>query len=126
MEKISKLQVSATVKIPEGKLEEFKQRAAEVMKQIGDKGTGALKYDWFISSDQTECEVREEYKSSEDVLEHGVKFMETLTKFFNDFPLEHTAFYGDPSPQLLEVVKKYNPDAKLYSFFQGLEEMIEA
>ncbi|MHA2124833.1 MAG: hypothetical protein ACW99E_05940 [Promethearchaeota archaeon] len=93
---------------------------------IRDKGTGALKYDLFISSDQTECEVREEYKNSEDVIEHAAKFMETLTKFFNDFPLEHTAFYGDPSPQLLEVVKKFNPDAKLYSFFQGLEEMIEA
>jgi hypothetical protein len=33
MEKVSKLQISAIIKIPKGKLEEFKQRAAEIDKR---------------------------------------------------------------------------------------------
>ncbi len=126
MEKISKLQVSATVKIPEGKLEEFKQRAAEVMKQIGDKGTGALKYDWFISSDQAECEIREEFKNSEALIEHAINLREALENLLSDFPQNHMKLYGDPSPELLKMIKEYNVDTKVYSFFKGLEEMIEA
>ncbi len=119
MEKISKLQVSAVVKIPEGKLEDFKQLAAELIKLAREKDTGTLKYDWFISSDQTECEIREEYKSSEASIEHMVNLGGTVTKFLNEFPLEHMKAYGDPSPQLLEMTKGL--DIKVYSFLQGLE-----
>ncbi len=95
------------------------------MKLIRDKGTKAIKYDVFINSDQNECEVCEEYKNSEDLIEHMVKFRELLqTKLFNDFPLDHMGLYGNPSQQLMEMAKGI--DIKFYSFFQGLEEMIEA
>jgi len=47
----SKLQISTTFKIAEGKLEEFKQLAIECMNQVKEKDTGTLRYDWFISSD---------------------------------------------------------------------------
>ncbi|KKL98061.1 hypothetical protein LCGC14_1828200 [marine sediment metagenome] len=84
MDKIDNIQVSAFFKIPECKLEEFKQRVAETMKLIRDKGTKAIKYDVFINSDQDECEVREEYKNSEDLIDHMVKFRNYFqTKFFN-------------------------------------------
>jgi len=125
MAKIDNLQVSAFFKIPEGKLEEVNQKIVEIMKHIREKGTTAIKYDVFINSDQNECEVREEYKNSEDLIEHMVKFREFLqTKFFNDFPLDHLVLYGNPSQQLLEMTK--GTDIKFYSFFQGLEEIIEA
>jgi L-rhamnose mutarotase len=125
MDKIDNLQISAFFKIPKGKIEEFKRRVAEIMNNIREKGTKAMKYDVFISIDQNRCEVREEYKNSEDLIEHMVKFRETIQiKFFTDFPLEYMVLYGDPSPQLLEMTKGI--DIKVYSFFQGLEEMIEA
>lgn len=119
MENTSKLQISAIFKIPEGKLEEFKQLAIECVKLVKEKDTGALRYDWFISSDQTECEVREEYKSSEAVLQHMMNLGQILTKLSTEFPMDRLAVYGDPSPQLLEMTKGLN--AKLYSFFLGLE-----
>ena len=114
----SKLQLSATLKIPEGKLEEFKQQATECMNLAKEKDTGTLRYDWFISSDQTECEVREEYESSEALFQHMMTLGQSLTKLFNEFPIDRLAVYGDPSPQLLKATKGF--DAKLYSFFQGL------
>ena len=124
MENINNLQVSAIFKIPEGKLEEFKRKVTEVMKVVRDKGTTALKYDVFINGDQNECEVHMEYKNSEDMIEHMVKFEEFFqTKLFNDFPSDHLMLYGNPSPQLLEMAKR--TDIRFYSFFQGLEEMIE-
>ncbi|MFX1357137.1 MAG: putative quinol monooxygenase [Promethearchaeota archaeon] len=119
MEKINKIQVSANIKIPEGKLEEFKQLAIECMKQTRDKDKGTLRYDWFISRDQTECEVREEYKNSETFIEHMVNLGQILTKLFNEFPMDRLAVYGDLSTQLQEMIKRSEP--KLYSFFQGLE-----
>ena len=119
------LQVSAIFKIPEGRLEEFTRKVDIIMKYIKDKGTKALMYDVFINSDQTLCEVREEYKNSEDLIEHMVKFREFLqTNFFNDFPLDHLVLYGKPSPQVLEMAK--GADIRFYSFFQGLERKIEA
>ena len=79
------LQVRAIFKIPEGKLEEFTRKVDEIMKYIRDKGTKALMYDVFINSDQTVCEVREEYKNSEDLIEHMIKFREFLqTNFFRN------------------------------------------
>jgi hypothetical protein len=41
------------------KLEGFKRQAAEIMRQTREKGTRTLAYDWFLSKDGTEREVRE-------------------------------------------------------------------
>ena len=119
MEKLSKLQSSAVIKIPEGMLEEFKQQAAEIIKLAKEKDTGTLRYDWFLNSDQTECEVREEYKNSEALIEHIGNLGANISKLFNDFPIGHFNLYGDPSPQLLEMIK--GKGLKVYSFLQGFK-----
>ena len=124
MENNNKLEISAVMKIPKGKLEEFKELAAESIRLSKEKDTGTLKYDIYISSDETECEIREEYKNSEAVLEHMVNLSEVQEKQFSDFPLVHVSVYGDPSPELLEAVKSF--DINVWSFSQGLEEKIEA
>ena len=51
-------------------LKEFKRQVAEYIKQVKEKDTGTLQADWFISSDKTECEIRETYASSESALAH--------------------------------------------------------
>jgi quinol monooxygenase YgiN len=121
MEKISKLQISVITKIPKGKLEEFKQLAAEHIRGIRERDTGTLKFDIFISSDQTEGETRVEFKNSEAVLEHMANHGEGAEKFMSF--LDHVNVYGEPSPELLEATKSF--DLRVYSFSQGLEEMIE-
>ena len=123
MENTNKLEISAIMKIPKGKLEEFKQLAAETIRLIHERDTGTLKYDIFISSDETECEIREEYENSEAVFEHMVNMKEVQEKQFSEFPIDHTNIYGNPSPELLEAVKDFN--ISVYSFSQGLEEVIE-
>ncbi len=124
MENYSKLEISAIMKIPKGKLEKFKELAAETIKLSKERDKGTLKYDIFISGDETHCEVREEYKNSDAVLEHMVNLGEILEKSFIDFPVDHVNIYGDPSLELLEAVK--DMDIRVYSFSHGLEEKIEA
>lgn len=67
---MSKIHTSAKMKIPSGMLEEYKQQVAEYIRQIKEKDTGTLQFDWFINIDMTECEIRETYASSESALAH--------------------------------------------------------
>ena len=120
---MNKLEVSARMMVRKGKLEGFKQHAAEIIRQAKEKDTKTLQYDWFLNSDQTECEVREAYASSEGLIEHRMHIGEALNKLFNEFADDHAVtIYGDPSPQLLEIAHaQKGVDIKLYSFLKGIE-----
>lgn len=121
MEKISKIQTNTIIKIPEGELEEFKQLAIKHTKLTREKDTGTLKHDWFLSSDQTECVVREEFTSSKALIEHAINTRE-LQETWSDFSIDHAKVFGDLSPQLLEMLKGLDdPRFKLYSYFMGLD-----
>lgn len=48
-----KIRASARIKIPNGRLEEYEQLIAEYIRQIKDKDTGTLQFDWFINNDKT-------------------------------------------------------------------------
>ena len=50
---MSKIQVTAKIKIPRGKIIEFKEAAADYIKQLKEKDTRTLQTDWFLSSDGT-------------------------------------------------------------------------
>ena len=118
MKNNNNIEISAIMKIPKGKLEKFKELAVETIRQSKERDTGTLKYDIYINSDETECEVRQNYRNSEAVLEHMANLSETLEKAYIDFPIDHVNIYGDPSPELLEAVKGIN--IGVYSFSQGL------
>lgn len=55
---MSKIQVSAKMRIPRGKIEEFKEAVADYIKQVKEKDTGTLQADWFLSSDGIDAEIR--------------------------------------------------------------------
>jgi hypothetical protein len=102
----------------------YTSRAADsCIKQTREKDTKTLRYDWFLSSDQTECEIREIYESSEGLVEHRIHIGEALDKLFTEFADDHAvSVYGQPSPQLLELAKRMpKGSVKWYSFLQGLE-----
>jgi hypothetical protein len=55
------LEFSAHMTVRPGQLEGFKQQAAECIRLTREKDTGALRYDLFLGSDGTQCEVGETY-----------------------------------------------------------------
>ncbi len=120
---MSRLEVSAYMTIRKGKLEGFKQQAAECIRQTKEKDTKTLRYDWFISSNGTECEIREAYESSQGLIEHRMHIGEALDKLFNEFADAHAvSVYGDASPELVAVGNAQMAGRiKWYSFFQGFE-----
>jgi len=118
---MSNLQVSAKMKVRNGMLEEFKRQAAKCISIVKEKDAGTLQYDWFLNSDNTECEIRETYQSPEALLEHVSNLREPLRILFEKFASDHSvAIYGDVSSELLESAKARGIDIKIYSFLQGL------
>lgn len=99
---MSELQVSARLKIHPGKLEEFEAAARTCVEIVRERDSGTLEYDWYLSEDGSECEVRERYRDSEAVLEHltnlGDQFGALLA--IADLSVE---IYGEPSAELLEA-----------------------
>ena len=120
---MSQLDVSVGMKVREGQLEGFKGQAAEVIRVTREKDTGTLRYDWFLSIDGTECEIREAYVDSDAFLEHRANVGEALDKLFSEFAYGHTAFvYGEASRQLVEYATANMPPGsmKWYHFLDGI------
>src|SRR5258708_37832237 len=96
------IQVIARAAIRDGKLEEFKVLAAQCMRTVREQDSGTLQYDWFLNEAQTECVVREAYRSSESVLEHIDHLGATLGALLavGDWTFE---VFGSPSPELVQA-----------------------
>ena len=105
------------MKINHGMLEEFKQQAAKCISIAKEMDPGTLQYDWFISSDNTECEIRETYESSEALLAHVSNLREALRILFEKFASGHSVvIYGEPSAELLENAKARGIEVKIFSY----------
>jgi quinol monooxygenase YgiN len=117
-------EVTARLKIRDGELEWFKHQAAEVMRQAKAKDTKTLRYDWFISDDETQCEVREGYVDADALLEHSDHVGEARAELFRDFAYDHDmTIYGELSPALTDAFEamKGHVTVHRYSLFQGLD-----
>ena len=112
----------ARLKVREGKLEEFKRQAAELMRQTREKDTGTLAYDWFLSNDGTECEVREAYVNADALVDHAFHVRDARDALYAESAYDHRmAFYGEPSPRLMELVNKIGVDVTLFIPLQTLD-----
>jgi len=116
-----KIQISAHIKIRPGKLEEFKRQASEIIAQAKAKDPGTLQYDWFLSGDGTECEVREIYESSDALLAHVVNIGAPRDTLFEKYATDHAiVIYGNPPQGLLQKAAEMGVKVDVYSFLQGL------
>jgi quinol monooxygenase YgiN len=122
-------EVMARLKVREGQLAGFKEQATEMMRLTRELDTRTVRYDWFLSADGTECEVREAYVDADALIEHARNVFEARDKLFRDFAYDHEmTLYGEPSPalaQLMEQLKGVVPFRRL-TLLQGLEVNIDA
>ena len=110
-------EVMARLKVRDGELDGFKQQAAQVMKLARELDTKTLRYDWFISDDETECEVREGYLDADGLVEHSYHVAEARNKLFRDHAYGHDmTIYGEPSPALAELIAGHAGHAAFHRF----------
>jgi len=120
---MSKFEVSARMKVRRGQVEGFKDQAAEVIRLTREKDTRTLRYDWFLSDDETECEIREAYVDADGFLEHRANVDEALNKLFTEFADAHNVtVYGEPSKKLVDFAAAQMPPGSVrwYQFLDGI------
>jgi hypothetical protein len=116
------LEVSAHMTVRPGCLEGFKKQAAEMIRITKEKDTRTLRYDWFLSTDGSECEVREAYTGPEGLIEHNTHIMEARAKLFRDYADGHfMTLYGDVSEPLLKLLKAHAAGHTWFVFLTGLD-----
>jgi len=116
------LELSAHMTVRPGCLEGFKKQAAELIRITQEKDTHTLRYDWFLSLDGTECEVREAYTGPEGLIEHNRHILDARTRLFKDYADHHfMTVYGEVSEPLLNLLEAHAAGHKWFSFFRGLE-----
>jgi quinol monooxygenase YgiN len=117
----SMFEATARLKIRDGELEGFKQQAAELVHLMRETDEQPLRYDWFLSEDGTECEVREAYVDADSLLKHQQTIAQAKMKLFREFVDSHTmTFYGELSPALAGSLQAMGTTYKRFSFLQGL------
>jgi len=114
---MSELQVTARLRIREGRLNDFKQAAARCMKSVREKDTGTLQYDWFFNDDETECVVRETYRDSDAILEHVANLGEAFGALLDAAEIG-IEVYGAPSDELVAATKELAPT--VFAPFQSI------
>lgn len=116
------LEISAHMTVRPGCLEGFKKQAAECIRITKERDTRTLRYDWFVSSDGTGCEVREAYTGPDGLIEHNSHILEARTKLFKEYADNHfMTVYGEPSQPLLDLLKAHSAGHKWFTFLEGLE-----
>jgi len=112
---------SARLKIRDGEVEGFKRQVAEIMRQTQQQDAKPLRYDWFLTDDGTQCEVREAYVDADALLEQQRRIGEAKAKLFRFVTGHSMTFYSDPSPDLAETIAAMGAPFKQFSFLQGLD-----
>jgi len=119
---MNNLEVIARVKVRPGQLKGFKSQAAEILRVTREQDTHTLRCDWFLNDDGTECEVHEAYVDADALVGHAMNVRDARAVMFAEFAYDHKmAFYGDPSPRLVELVNKIGVDVKWFTLLQALE-----
>ena len=117
-------ELSAHMTVRPGQLEGFRKQAAEIIRLTKERDTQTLRYDWFLTNDGTECEVRELYESPQGLIEHKAHIGAALQKLFEQYADNHfMTIYGEPSPELIDLVKANHMEKQIksFSFVKGLD-----
>ena len=75
---MNELQCVATLKIHDGKLDEFRRLAPKCPELVRTKDTGTLQSGSFFNSDNTECLVFQRYRDSQALLDHHKNLGDTM------------------------------------------------
>jgi quinol monooxygenase YgiN len=120
-------EATARLTIREGERDGFERQAAELLRLMEEQEEPPLRYDWFLSDDGTECEVRESYSTADVLLRQQQRIAEAKMRLFREFVVGHTmTFYGEPSPALVGMLNAMGTTFKVFSFLQGLDAAIDA
>jgi len=104
--------------IHDGKLEEFKKGADEILATVKEKDTGTLRYDWFYDDSKNICIAMDTYKDADGMFNHMQNCHAPHSKLL-ELSTMTTEFLGELPAAAKEAVTKYSP--YILPFHAGLK-----
>jgi quinol monooxygenase YgiN len=115
------LEVIARLKVRPGQLEGFKTQTAKILRLTREQDRHTLRYDWFVSRDETECEVHESYVTEDGLIEHNQHVVDARDILFRDHASDHRmSVYGEISPHLSELFTKHAGGVSRFTILERL------
>jgi quinol monooxygenase YgiN len=116
------LEIIARMKVRADQLAGFRAQAAELVRLTREEDSRTLRYDWYVDTTGTACEVHEAYLDEEGLVEHNAHILEARAALFRDFAFDHRmSAYGELSQELRDLAKKHAGGICEFTFLQGLE-----
>jgi quinol monooxygenase YgiN len=112
------LWVVAELTIQDGKLDDFKKLAQLFTDRVKKNEPGTLKYEWYLSSDETVCYVIECYRDSDAVMAHFEDTGDLLEPLTQLSAITRLECYGSPSRQVIDTVEPLG--TKFFSHLLGV------
>ncbi len=109
---------TSELSISEGKVDEFKKLATEMIKKVQANEPNTLRYDWFLCEDENKCYVIEMYKDSEAVQTHWGNINDLLGPLLELSSLTELTIYGNPSDEVRQVYESVG--GKIFKYWNGL------
>ena len=103
------IRAKAEHSISDGKINEFKKLAAEIVDRVEANEPNTLSYEWFLSDDESKCYVVQVYEDSEAVLAHLANIGDLLGPFDEIAPLTGLMIFGSPSDELRQALEPVGP-----------------
>ena len=101
---MSELKAVARLNFHEGRLEDFKQVAAEILESVRTKDSGTLQYEIYFNEDQSECVFLEKYRDSEAMIEHNENLGALLEQMMSTGSITAQIF-GGANDELRSMLK---------------------
>jgi quinol monooxygenase YgiN len=114
---MNEIQGVARLKINDGKRDEFKRVASQIMQVVRTKDTGTLQYELYFNNDQTECLVLERYRDVESLLEHQTNVAGLIDGLLKTSTGSSVAC-GKATPELTKVLE--GSPVQLFTPYQAL------
>jgi quinol monooxygenase YgiN len=112
------IRANAEHSISEGKINEFRKLAAEIIDRVEATEPNTLSYEWFLSNDESKCYVVQIYKDSEAVMAHLGNIADLMGPFHEVAPLTGLMIFGSPSDELRQTLEPVGP--KIFEHWNGV------
>jgi quinol monooxygenase YgiN len=87
----------------EEKVEEFKRLCAEFMDIVRARDSGTLRFEIYLSDDESECIIYGRYRDSEALIDHGAHVGDIMQAIFATGS-GFSALLGEPSAKLTAMM----------------------
>jgi quinol monooxygenase YgiN len=103
--------------VKEGKIDEFKRLAKDVVEKSEANESRMLAYEWYLSADRSKCALLQTLAGSDAIMAHLGNVGDLLGPLHETVQITGFNVYGNPSSEVREAYRQFNP--QYFARFRG-------